>query len=445
MLSRILLALGLLLTPTTWAAAQKTDLPKVVLIGDSIRLGYAPLVAKRLEGKAIILSVKANGGDSANVLKHLDEWASKPQPAVIHFNCGLHDLKLDRKKKTYQVDIDQYENNLKHIVQRLQKETKANLVFASTTPIHDERHAKRGGFDRLEADVRRYNAKAIAVMKAHGIVVDDLHWMVTKNDPAKLLSADGTHYTKAGNELLADAVADVVLRQLTIRATQKPPAKSTNNPKAGEEYRKKEKELDALVPPAFKKLPIGTFHIPKNEAAWKQQRPDVLKKVLQSLGDLPPRPSPQKVRIVSRELRNGYTVERIAIDNGVDSEVSCLLLVPEGLKKPARRSCGCIRPRRTKRKSSSPTPMVARNHWARRLSRRAMSCCRRMLIGTATGWVRGRRVWRRRAALNRKACTSIICGWGERCGACLSATIKWPWIICAAGRRWMANASAPPV
>src|SRR3954466_247399 len=83
---------------------KAAELPKVVLIGDSIRMGYAPLVAKRLEGKAVVLSATANGGDSGNVLKNLDEWAIKAQPAVIHFNCGLHDLKLNRTKKTYQVE-----------------------------------------------------------------------------------------------------------------------------------------------------------------------------------------------------------------------------------------------------------------------------------------------------------------------------------------------------
>src|SRR5205807_5103849 len=105
MLSRIPLLFALLLTATTPVAAQpKGDLPKVVLIGDSIRMGYAPLVAKRLEGKALIISAKANGGDSANLLKNLEEWAIKEKPAVVHFNCGLHDLKLDKKSKKHQVE-----------------------------------------------------------------------------------------------------------------------------------------------------------------------------------------------------------------------------------------------------------------------------------------------------------------------------------------------------
>jgi dienelactone hydrolase len=145
--------------------AERTPdaLPRVVLIGDSIRMGYAPLVAKRLDGKAVVISDKENGGDSSNVLKHLDDWAIKEKPAVIHFNCGLHDLKVSRKTKVHQIEIDAYEANLKQIADRLKKETSAALVFTSTTPIHDERHAARkDGIDRTEADVKRYNDRPSA-------------------------------------------------------------------------------------------------------------------------------------------------------------------------------------------------------------------------------------------------------------------------------------------
>ena len=81
----------------SWLYGEQPELPKVVLVGDSIRLGYAPLVAKRLEGKARVVSAEANGGDSANVLAHLDEWVIREKPAVVHLNCGLHDLKLSKK------------------------------------------------------------------------------------------------------------------------------------------------------------------------------------------------------------------------------------------------------------------------------------------------------------------------------------------------------------
>jgi cephalosporin-C deacetylase-like acetyl esterase len=176
------------------APVADPNLPRVVLIGDSIRMGYAPLVAKRLEGKAVVISDKENGGDSSNVLKHLDTWAIKEKPAVIHLNCGLHDLKLGRKTKLHQVEPEQYEANLRQIVDRLRKETSATIVFADTTPIHDERHAARkGDFDRTETDVKRYNDRAGAVMRSAGIPVHDLHWVVEQGGVDKMLGPDGTH------------------------------------------------------------------------------------------------------------------------------------------------------------------------------------------------------------------------------------------------------------
>src|SRR4029453_10481509 len=57
--------------------------------------------------------------------------------------------------------------------------------------------------------------------------------------------------------------------------------------------------------------------------------------VVRSLGELPPRPAPPRVRRVTRELRPGYTLEKVALDNGADGEVRAPLLVPEGLTRPA--------------------------------------------------------------------------------------------------------------
>jgi dienelactone hydrolase len=108
-----------------------------------------------------------------------------------------------------------------------------------------------------------------------------------------------------------------------------------STPQDGIKYRKMEREYDDLVPAAYKRLKIGTFHLPDTAAAWKGQRPDVFKTVVASLGDIPPRPSPQKVRRVSREVHSGYTLERVAIDNSADSEVPALLLVPEKRQQPA--------------------------------------------------------------------------------------------------------------
>ncbi len=205
-----LLFLGILVSS---AAAQEKPLPKVVLVGDSIRMGYAPLVAKRLDGKAIIVSAKPNGEDSGNVLRNLDEWVIKEKPDVVHFNAGLHDLKL--KDKSYQVPLVEYEKNLKTILTRIQKETTAKIIFATSTPILDRLHAERkAGFDRFEADVQTYNRAAVSLMKQVGVPINDLHKLVEGGGKEKIMAGDGTHYTQEGYEMMAAAVTDSILRSL---------------------------------------------------------------------------------------------------------------------------------------------------------------------------------------------------------------------------------------
>lgn len=195
------------------AAAQEKPLPTVVLVGDSIRMGYAPLVARRLEGKAIVVSAKANGEDTRNVLKNLDEWVITQSPAVVHLNAGLHDLK--RTPKGHQVPIADYERNLKTILERIRNETRAAIIFATTTPILDALHAERkAGFDRLEADVERYNAVAVSVMNQLRIPVNDLHRVVESAGTRAVMAGDGTHYTQEGYETLAAVVAESIVRAL---------------------------------------------------------------------------------------------------------------------------------------------------------------------------------------------------------------------------------------
>ena len=197
-------------------AAQERSLPKVVLVGDSIRMGYAPFVANLLEGKAVIVSAKANGEDTSNVLRHLEAWVIKEQPAIVHINAGLHDLKL--KDKSYQVPLADYEKNLKTIVERIRQETKASIVFATTTPILDTLHAERkAGFDRFEADVQKYNATAASVMKQLAVPINDLHQVVESGGKEALMLRDGTHYTEEGYQVLAKAVVESIRQSLSTR------------------------------------------------------------------------------------------------------------------------------------------------------------------------------------------------------------------------------------
>ncbi len=192
--------------------------PKVVLIGDSIRLAYAPIVIKQLGEQLQIVSPPANGGDSANVLKNIEAWAIREQPAIVHFNCGIHDTKRFQATGKFQVSPEEYAANLRQIVRRLRTETKATVYFALTTPIVDERAAQaRVGrdYELLNASTEQYNTIAQAVMKELDVPVNDLRAALgSPEEAAAFITADGVHLTAAGNQKLGAAVAAFLRERL---------------------------------------------------------------------------------------------------------------------------------------------------------------------------------------------------------------------------------------
>src|ERR1700736_5093714 len=95
-------------------------LPRVLLIGDSISIGYTEPVRTILTGKANVQRIPENGAATLTGVKNLDQWLGTAKWDVIHFNFGLHDLKqMDDGK--HQVSLPDYETNLRTIVKRLRK------------------------------------------------------------------------------------------------------------------------------------------------------------------------------------------------------------------------------------------------------------------------------------------------------------------------------------
>ena len=191
------------------------NLPLVVLIGDSIRMGYQDHVISQLAGRAEIWVPKENGGDSRNILAHLDQWVFSRQPDLVHINCGLHDLKRAFGAES-EVPVDEYGRNVRQILQRLQRELDG-VVWATTTPVDENWHHQNKGFDRLEADVDAYNAAARAVAEDLGVPIDDLFAVVESEGKARLLIQDGVHFTEEGSQLLGRVVAECIWGHLSDR------------------------------------------------------------------------------------------------------------------------------------------------------------------------------------------------------------------------------------
>lgn len=206
-----------LFTLAASAAAEPGDLPRVLIIGDSISIGYTEPLREILAAEAVVEHNTGNARHSRYGLENLDAWLGDGRWDVVHFNFGLHDLKYvdaqgenasDAQSGTIQIPIEEYESNLEKIVERLQQ-TDARLIFASTTDFPDP----PSGPLRRTSDLAAYNAAALRVMTRFNVPVNDLY-AFTHGRLGELQIPDNVHFTPEGSKALAEEVAGAIRKAL---------------------------------------------------------------------------------------------------------------------------------------------------------------------------------------------------------------------------------------
>lgn len=213
--ARLILALTGLAFSLTPALAQDpafakvTDdpqLPRVLLIGDSISIGYTVPVREALAGKANVHRAPTNCGPTINGIKEIDKWLAGGKWDVIHFNFGLHDLKQINGK--HQVGIEDYENNLRTLAEKL-KATGAKVIWCSTTPVPEGKLNPPRSF----GDVAKFNEAAARVMKDLEMPTNDLYTFALERQ-ADIQKKNDVHFTAAGSKVLGEEVARQIVEHL---------------------------------------------------------------------------------------------------------------------------------------------------------------------------------------------------------------------------------------
>lgn len=205
------------------------SLPNVLILGDSISIGYTCQVRESLKGKAKVIRPDANCGDTRHGLAQIETWLGDGNWQVIHFNWGLHDLcyrnpelktpgQRDKVNGTLSVPLAEYETNLEALVERL-KQTGAKLIFANTTLVPE------GEAGRFPRDERKYNAAAQRVMEKHGVPINDLHAPTQAFPPAMFAGPGNVHFSAEGSAKLAGQAVAHVAEALLIPANAAPAKK----------------------------------------------------------------------------------------------------------------------------------------------------------------------------------------------------------------------------
>ena len=190
---------------------------RVLILGDSISMGYFDRVRQELNDVALVIRPQENCEGTKKGVKRIESWLQLcgGQFDIIHFNFGLHDLKhVDPETGENSNDaddppqstLDQYKAQLSEIVSCL-KATEAKLIFATTTPVPENVKPFRD-----PESPQQYNQVAIEIMRANKIAVNDLYDYCNRN--SGLLRVANVHFKPEGSRQLGDQVVAAIHRIL---------------------------------------------------------------------------------------------------------------------------------------------------------------------------------------------------------------------------------------
>lgn len=196
------------------------EIPDVLILGDSISIGYTPFVKEIISFRANVTRPVFEDGKPENCegttkgVESIKRWLGDTKWDIIHFNFGLHDIKhvdpvtgknSNNPEHPQQADLKQYKSNLKEIVEVL-KSTEAKLIFATTTPYPDD----VGGPLRKPGMPEKYNQVATKIMNKNKIEINNLYAFM-KPRMEELQKPKNVHFTPEGSKALGEKVAERIM------------------------------------------------------------------------------------------------------------------------------------------------------------------------------------------------------------------------------------------
>jgi hypothetical protein len=194
-----------------WVAnANQNDLPRVLMVGDSITQGYYREVDKDLTGKAYCAKYATSKFiGNPDYLDELKLILKRYRFSVIHINNGLHGW-------TY--TEEQYRQSLPKLMETLKKYGNgAVIIWATSTPRRNPSNPAQLAGDN--GRVQERNAITVEYMTRHGIAVDDLYSLVADHPEYYNLPQDSTHFNPQGRAIEGRQVSEIILRSLTSKSS----------------------------------------------------------------------------------------------------------------------------------------------------------------------------------------------------------------------------------
>jgi len=180
-----------------WYNANENELPRILLIGDSVCKGYQKNVQEELAGTAYTsYYATSKCVTDRSYLKELGYILDEYDYDVIHFNNGLHSLCTDP---------DSWGKGLREAIKLIKQKGKgAKVVWASSTPLKDKEGTGR---------VKKLNEIAQGIMEENEIPINDLFGLMDPQD-RDTAWGDRYHFKTAGQKQQGKQIAKMILTAL---------------------------------------------------------------------------------------------------------------------------------------------------------------------------------------------------------------------------------------
>lgn len=153
---------------------------KVLLMGDSIQIGYQNMVKDLLSDKYEVYFTEDNGRFVQYSYWLINQFYKEHGDFdILHFNNGYWDMNIEHPMKEALNSVEEYTYGLRKIV-NYAKQRNTRVIFATTTPVYDEGSSNdntgvKASITYKNEWVTKYNEAAVKLMKELDVEVNDLY------------------------------------------------------------------------------------------------------------------------------------------------------------------------------------------------------------------------------------------------------------------------------
>lgn len=195
------------------------DKNKILIIGDSISLGYTPFVQENLKKIADVYHNPGNAQHTRTGLENIKDWIGGEKWDIIQFNWGLWDLcyrhpdskeqgNRDKINGEITFNTDDYGSNLDSIVKLIKTYSDAKLIFVTTSYVPDNEAG------RYKEDAITYNQTAKKIMNENNVTINDIYETSMSIHHKYAKDTNDVHYLEEGYKELGLHISDFLKKEL---------------------------------------------------------------------------------------------------------------------------------------------------------------------------------------------------------------------------------------